>query len=89
MFRSVTVFDEDFTEDDMASALDWQREDAMKCRGCGNPTDESMAVGRDDSYDAELLVCHACAAGDRAERMFRAERNARTDGLKRRIFETD
>jgi ribosome-binding protein aMBF1 (putative translation factor) len=79
----VTVFDEDFTEDDMRDALEWQTQDAMKCGGCGGFIDETMAVGADDNYEAELLVCHKCATGERAERHFRADPNAVTDGLKR------
>lgn len=89
MVRSVTVFDEDFTEADMVDALEWQTEDDMKCGGCGRPTDESMAPGRDDAYDAEILVCHACAAADRAEQAFRQQDHPDLAGVKRRIYEAD
>lgn len=88
MVRSVTVFDEDFTEDDMHAALDWQLEQSLLCGGCGRPTDETMAVGRDDAYDAEVVVCHACAAGDKAERQYR-DADGDVAGIKRRIWESD
>lgn len=81
----MTVFDEDFTDEDMAAALDWQAEKANTC-ACGQPIDESTAYGADDNYQAELLVCHACAAMERTERAFRAQDNAVTDGLKRRVW---
>lgn len=80
----MTVFDEDFTDDDMAAALEHQAEKRNTC-SCGQPLDESTAVGADDDYEAELLTCHACAAMDRKERTFREQDNAVTDGLKRRV----
>lgn len=86
MIRSVTTFDEDFTEDDMAAALEWQTEQALKCSGCGRPTDETMAKGADDNYDAELLVCHACAAGDRALRTYENDKGDMA-GIKRIVRE--
>ncbi len=85
MVRSVTTFDEDFTEEDMQSALEWQAEDRNTC-SCGQPIDESTAVGADDNYEAELVVCHGCAAMDRKERAFRESQSPVTDGLKRRVF---
>lgn len=89
MVRSVTIFDEDFTEDDMHGALEWQSEDALKCSGCGGPTDETMAPGRDDDYDAELKVCHRCAAGERTKRSHLQQPNPETAGLKVLTFEAD
>lgn len=89
MVRSVTTFDEDVTEEDAAAWLEWQTEQALICKGCSRPTDETMAPGRDEAYDAEVLVCHACAAGDRAERAFMSQDSPDTAGLKRRIYETD
>lgn len=87
MVRSVTVFDEDFTDEDMAAALEWQTEQALKCSGCGRPTDETMSPERAEAYSAEVLVCHACAAGDKAEKAFRSQDNADVAGLKRRVWE--
>lgn len=84
MFQSVTVFDEDFTDDDMAAALDWQNEKRNIC-SCGEPFDESTALGADENYVGELVVCHACAAMDVTEREFRGRPHPVTDGLKRRV----
>lgn len=67
MVRSVTVFDEDFTDDDMAAALAWQSEQRLTC-SCGFPLDETTAKGRDEAYDVELVTCHVCATADRAIR---------------------
>jgi hypothetical protein len=89
MVRSVTVFDEEFTEDDMRVALEWKAEDDATCSGCGFPLAESTAVGRDDAYEAELIVCHGCAAGDRVEKAFKEQDNPDTAGLRRRVWETD
>lgn len=88
MVRSVTVFDEDYTEEDMAAALEWQTEDALKCV-CGQPVDESMAPGRDDAYDASVLVCHACAARDRAMNAFRSQGSPDMAGIKTSLSITD
>lgn len=88
MVRSVTTFDEDFTEDDMDAALEWQMEDRLTC-SCGQPIYESTAVGADDDYEAELLVCHACAEMDRRKRAFLGERNPVTDGLKTRVHRAE
>jgi hypothetical protein len=85
----VTTFDEDFTEEDMQDLLYWQAQDALKCSGCGGFTDETMQPGRDDDYAAELVVCHKCAAGNRADRQFRSDPHAVTDGLKVRVREVD
>lgn len=66
MVRSVTTFDADWSDDDITAALAWVADEADRCSGCGHHRDESMAVGQDQAYDAEPIVCHACAARDRA-----------------------
>lgn len=86
MVRSVTVFDEDFTEDDMDAALDWQTQDGLKC-SCGGFVDETMAPGRDDDFDAEVVTCHRCAARDRMQRAW-AQDNGETAGARIRTWET-
>lgn len=86
MVRSVTVFDEDWTEEDMAAALEQAHEERVTCRGCGLPLDETMDPARE--YDVELLACRACAVGDQIERRWR-EAKSNTDGLRKRIFEVD
>lgn len=47
-----------------------------------------MGHGRDQAYDAEIWVCHACAAGDREERKWRDGKGDMA-GVKRRIWERD
>ena len=50
----------------MAFALDWQRDDDMRCSGCGHRRDETMRPERWNDWDAEIAVCNACAQADRA-----------------------
>lgn len=69
----------------MADALLWQQEDAMRC-SCGFPVDETTLPGRDNHYDAEPIVCHACATRDRAQRAW-SEQKGDTAGLRWRVFE--
>lgn len=45
-----------------------------------------MSLDRSRAYDAEIVICHACKAGDIAERMYRAG-NGDPAGMRRRIFE--
>jgi endogenous inhibitor of DNA gyrase (YacG/DUF329 family) len=71
MSHSVTEFDADFTEADVAAALEWLDEQAVKCPGCGHPRDETMAEDAFERYDAEPLVCHRCAAIDRSRNAWR------------------
>ena len=71
MVESVTVFDEDFTEEDMAAALDWQTQERLTCSGCGFPLDETTDPRNDGRYDAEAIQCHGCAVRDRKERGYR------------------
>lgn len=87
MVRSVTTFDEDFTEDDMAAALDWQAEDNARC-SCGLPLDETTRPDREDTYDVQLLRCHACAAREGAVRAH-AEGGGSTAGLKSLVRDAD
>lgn len=84
----MTTFDEDFTDEDMDAALEWQAEQALKCAGCGGFTDETTAVGRDDDFDADVFVCHRCAAGDRAQRAYQND-GGDMAGIKRRVWESD
>lgn len=88
MIRSVTVFEEDWTEEDMAAALDWQTEQANRCPGCGFPFDETTDPGAEEKYDTELVRCHACADGDRLERNHRQD-GGDMAGMRRRVRELD
>jgi hypothetical protein len=89
MVRSVTVFDEDFTDEDKAAAMEWQTEQAMTCSGCGGFLDETTAPHNDGRYDAEMIACHRCSVRDATERAFRERPNARMDGLRVRTWEID
>lgn len=70
---SVTTFDADWPDEDIEAALAWRDYEASLCKGCGQPLDECMAVGADQDYDAEPVVCHACAANSRALSKFHQE----------------
>lgn len=67
MVRSVTTFDPDWSDDDLEAALAFVDDEADRCPGCGHHRDESMAHGMDQAYDAEPIVCHACAVTERAQ----------------------
>lgn len=84
--RSITTFDAEWTEEDLVDALDWQAYEDSICKGCGSPLEETMDPERTRAYDAEILQCHRCAAGDVAERMYRAN-NGDVAGMRRRTFE--
>lgn len=88
MVRSVTVFDEDFTEDDLASALDWQAGQANICNGCGGWLDETTHPDNDGKYDGQLIACHKCAVGDRVERAYR-DKGGEMAGIRRSVWEID
>jgi hypothetical protein len=86
MVRSVTTFDPDWTDDDIAAALAWTDADRGNCAGCGLPREETFDPERANAYDAEAIACHACAARDRAARDFN-QKNGDTSGVYWRITE--
>lgn len=43
-------------------------------------------MGRDQDYDAEILVCHACRAADLTERVYR-DGKGDPAGIRRQIVE--
>lgn len=86
MVRTVTTFDAEWTEEDLVDALDWQSYEDSLCTGCGGLLAETMDPDRTRAYDAEIVRCHRCAAGDVAERMYRAD-NGDPAGIRRRTFE--
>lgn len=57
-------------EDDTEAVLEWMREKALECVGCGLPRDETMDRDNDGAYISEPIKCHACAARDRAADAF-------------------
>ncbi|MGA5629794.1 hypothetical protein ACPCTH_33500 [Streptomyces cellulosae] len=60
MGRQVKPGQAEWTEEDTALAVEWQRMQDEKCRGCGQPVTESL----DDAggYETELVRCFACQA---------------------------
>lgn len=87
--ESITEHDPEWTDEDMAAALDWLRDRKLRC-SCGHRIDETT---RDDRamnfYDAEVKQCHACAQGERAEAAARENSTESTlpPGAKTRIWE--
>ena len=61
-------------ESDTEAVLEWLREQALICSGCGHPRDETMQKEADGKYTPHILICHACAANERALRKFMDER---------------
>lgn len=49
-----------WTEQDIALALEWQRDKALKCEGCGHHLDESIPDESARDYEANQMTCHAC-----------------------------
>lgn len=70
----------------MEAALLWAEEESLRCSGCALPLDETTQPGRDQHYDAEAIVCHSCAARDRAQRAW-SEKKGDTAGLMWRVVE--
>ena len=74
MVQSVTTFDAEWTDDDIASALGWQDYQRSLCTGCKHPKDETFQKDKANAYDAEPVACHACQARDRAVKAFRHDK---------------
>jgi hypothetical protein len=63
---SVTETEPEFDDDDRAWAYALADVEGQMCPGgCGQPLEESTAVGADDDYDVHILQCHACATRSR------------------------
>lgn len=66
LVRSVTTFDERWTDDDLEWALDWHRDRRLRCGGCGFRLDETTDPDRHfNEWDAKTVECKACAQGER------------------------
>jgi len=74
MVRSVTTFDAEWTDDDVAAALAWQEHERGLCSGCRHPKAETFSKDRANGYEAEPLACHACQARDQAQRKYRKDK---------------
>lgn len=64
--RVVYPGDPQWLDDDLLAALEWQTEQAGRCKDCGQDLDASTARDNHDEYEAEGVSCHGCRAIDRA-----------------------
>ena len=69
-----------FLEEDTEAVLEWQREQDLKCSGCGLPRDETMVPEAHQRYEGTTLYCHACAASARHEDQF-SKKNQNLHGV--------
>lgn len=60
----------------------------MLCGDCGQPRDVTFAPESFGRFKAEPLVCHACAARDRAARVFAGEK-ADSAGVKYSVIDRE
>lgn len=67
-------------DSDRDEALALQAVEAAECPGCGEPRETSMAVESDGAYDADVVLCHACAAMGRASHAY-AKDNQHAHGV--------
>ena len=65
-----------WTRDDAQAVLEYLREKALLCSGCGLPRDETMDPEAEGHFASRALRCHACAARDRAARKFGGDQGA-------------
>lgn len=65
LVESVTEHDPEWTEEDLAAALDYLADRSLRCT-CGHRKDETMRPERWNAYDADIATCAACAQADRA-----------------------
>lgn len=67
--------------EDTDAALEWLEHQESLCGGCGRPRHESFDPDSEDSYDAHVLVCHACRAREQRAAEMRSGDNADTSGI--------
>lgn len=46
--------------EDADLALEWQAEQDITCKGCGQPVDESTATASEGGYEGHAVVCFGC-----------------------------
>lgn len=59
-----------WTDEDRAWALALAVVEADSCPDCGHPWSETSRTDAESTYEAQVLRCHACAAGARAAGTF-------------------
>lgn len=84
----VTVHDPMWLDEDVAAALAWQAEDALRCGGCGFPRDLTFDEAAYQRFLAEPLVCHACGSRDRGQRAW-SDAKGDPDGLYWQILDRE
>lgn len=57
-----TVIDPDWTDEDRALAIAFDRWDAGRCPGCRGRVEETTDPGHEDGYVVDVVRCHACTA---------------------------
>lgn len=62
--------------EDTEAVLEYLREQALICQGCGLPRDETMNPEAEGSYRSRAFRCHACSARDREARKFADQKTA-------------
>jgi hypothetical protein len=55
--------------------LEYLREKALLCPGCGLPRDETMDPEAEGHFTSRALRCHACAARERAAKKFAMQKD--------------
>lgn len=71
--RVVKVGDPAWLTEDTEAVLEYLREKALLCPGCGQPRDETMDPNAEGRFTSRALRCHACAARGRLARKFTGE----------------
>ena len=64
-----------WTREDTQAILEYFREKALLCPGCGFPRDETMDPEAEGHFASRALRCHACAARERAATAFAGQKN--------------
>lgn len=55
----------DWSDRDIAAALEWQIHEDTHCPSCGEELDESQREANTFAYRAEAVACHGCRAVQR------------------------
>jgi hypothetical protein len=66
--------------EDTEAVLEYLREKALTCPGCGLPRDETMSREAEEHYRSRAFRCHACAARERETAKFVAAKG-KPEGL--------
>jgi hypothetical protein len=78
--RAVPPGERLWLDDDARLVLEYLRDEQLKCPGCGQYREDSMAKEADGSYRVREFRCHACAAKSQAAKKWNAK-GAESGGL--------